>query len=145
MFLHYVTALSQPVYNDRSSTLFLKIVKEALPRISYHFIHSFLVQTHFSLLDAVYGHLISSTTIIQPFKTQIFRITYTSVLVTILLSAGVAFGVAIPSDDTSIITSGNRVVNPAAVTGTVCTAKGTTLVDHDINASPLHNSMLMIE
>jgi hypothetical protein len=70
---------------------------------------------------------------------------YTSALFAILLSAGVAFGVAIPSHDTSIIVRGNRVVNPAAVTGTVCTAKGTTLVDHDINASPPYTSMLIIE
>jgi hypothetical protein len=61
---------------------------------------------------------------------------HTSALITILLSARVAFGVAIPSEDMSIIARGNRVVNPAAVTGTVCTAKGITLVDHDINANP---------
>jgi hypothetical protein len=66
---------------------------------------------------------------------------YTSAFVTIFLSASVAFGIAIPSDEMGIIARGNRVVNPAAVTDTVCTAKGTTLVDHDINASPLKTSI----
>jgi hypothetical protein len=58
---------------------------------------------------------------------------YTSALVTILLSAASVLGVALPNDDMSLIARGNRVVNPAAVTGTTCTAKGTAIVDHDVN------------
>jgi hypothetical protein len=58
---------------------------------------------------------------------------YTSSLVTILLSAASVLGLVLPSDDLSLIARGNRVVNPAAVIGTTCTANGTAIVDHDIN------------
>lgn len=63
-------------------------------------------------------------------------IMYTSALVTIILSATSVLGLALPASDMSLIDRGNRIVNPAAVTGTTCTARGTAIGDHDINVRP---------
>jgi hypothetical protein len=79
---------------------------------------------------------------------------YTPSLITILY-ATVALGLTIPSSDLaardvddSIIQKGTLVVrapkpantnvNPAAITGTTCTAKGTAINSHDINVSPTY-------
>jgi len=61
---------------------------------------------------------------------------YTSALIATILSATSVLGLALPSDDMSLIARGNRIVNPDAITGTNCTAKGTAIVDHDINVRP---------
>ena len=60
---------------------------------------------------------------------------YTSTLLTIFLSAGVAYGLVPFRGDTSLFgrEPGNRIVNPAAVEDTVCTSPGTAILSHDIN------------
>jgi hypothetical protein len=80
---------------------------------------------------------------------------YTPSLITILY-ATVALGLTIPSSelairdvDDSIIHKGtivvrapkpaNTNVNPAAITDTTCTAKGTAINSHDINVSPSYS------
>jgi len=64
---------------------------------------------------------------------------YTSTLLTIFLSAGVAYGLVPLRGDTSLFgrEPGNRIVNPAAVEDTVCISPGTAILSHDINVALL--------
>ncbi|TDL22826.1 hypothetical protein BD410DRAFT_788166 [Rickenella mellea] len=48
-----------------------------------------------------------------------------------------AFAAPIAVDEVALVARGNAAVNPNAVTGTTCTAKGTKLDDHSINVALL--------